>query len=89
MGNEALIRKTLAEGEGVFRLNPVFVPRQFGKAGRRLKLHPDDVHARVVVAEGVAGDAGGAGGGAGREGHSPSPPSAGAKEPASSGLTVR
>jgi hypothetical protein len=45
MNNEALIKKTLAAGEGVFRLNPVFVPRQFGKAGRRLKLHPDDYYA--------------------------------------------
>ena len=45
MSNEALIRKTLVEGGGVFRLNPVFVPRQFGKAGRRLKLHPDDYYA--------------------------------------------
>lgn len=45
MDHQALIRKTLAAGDGVFRLNPVFVPRQFGKAGRRLKLHPDDYYA--------------------------------------------
>ncbi len=45
MESENLIRKTFEAGEGVFRLNPVFVPRLFGKAGRRLKLHPDDYYA--------------------------------------------
>lgn len=45
MSNQDLIRKTFDSGEGVFRLNPVFVPRQFGKAGHRLKLHPDDYYA--------------------------------------------
>ncbi|MDR1579847.1 MAG: hypothetical protein LBS35_05780 [Synergistaceae bacterium] len=46
MKNTALIIKnTLENGEGVFRLNPVFVPRRFGKAGHRLKLHPDDYFA--------------------------------------------
>ncbi|MDR2796963.1 MAG: hypothetical protein LBB80_01315 [Treponema sp.] len=45
MGNKALIEKTLVSGGGIFRLNPVFVPRPFGKAGCRLKLHPDDYYA--------------------------------------------
>jgi hypothetical protein len=45
MSNRSLIEQTLARGEGIFRLNPVFVPRPFGKAGRRLKLHPDDYYA--------------------------------------------
>lgn len=45
MEKEALIRKVFNEGEGIFRLNPVFVPRRFGKAGKRLKLHPDDYFA--------------------------------------------
>jgi hypothetical protein len=45
MSNKALIEKTFEKGEGVFRLNPVFVPRPFGKAGGRLKLHPDDYYA--------------------------------------------
>lgn len=43
--DEAVIRKTFKEGQGVFRLFPAFVPRRFGKAGHRLKLHPDDYFA--------------------------------------------
>ena len=38
----AVIKETFEKGEGVFRLFPSFVPRRFGKAGRRMKLHPDD-----------------------------------------------
>lgn len=45
MSKEKLIREVFAKGEGVFRLFPTFVPRRFGKAGRRLKLHPDDYYA--------------------------------------------
>ena len=40
-----VIRETFSKGEGVFRLFPAFVPRRFGKAGHRLKLHPDDYFA--------------------------------------------
>ena len=43
--DEKTIRKTFEEGKGVFRLFPAFVPRRFGKAGHRLKLHPDDYFA--------------------------------------------
>ena len=43
--DEAVIRDTFKRGEGIFRLFPAFVPRQFGKAGHRLKLHPDDYFA--------------------------------------------
>lgn len=43
--DEALIRGTFEKGEGIFRLFPSFVPRRFNKAGRRLKLHPDDYFA--------------------------------------------
>ena len=39
--DEKTIRDVFDEGEGVFRLFPAFVPRRFGKAGRRLRLHPD------------------------------------------------
>ena len=39
------IHDALDRGQGVFRLLPVFVPRRFGKAGRRLRLHPDDYYA--------------------------------------------
>ncbi|MEG0228748.1 MAG: hypothetical protein RR683_08640, partial [Lachnospiraceae bacterium] len=45
MANRELIQKVFEEGNGIFRLNPAFVPRRFGKAGRRLKLHPDDYFA--------------------------------------------
>lgn len=45
MENAKLIEKVFNEGKGIFRLNPVFVPRRFGKAGKRLKLHPDDYFA--------------------------------------------
>lgn len=45
MSNKTLIEQVFKEGKGVFRLNPAFVPRRFGKAGRRLKLHPDDYFA--------------------------------------------
>ncbi|KKT07680.1 MAG: hypothetical protein UV78_C0001G0017 [Parcubacteria group bacterium GW2011_GWA2_43_17] len=43
-GNKA-IRETFERGQGIFRLIPVFVPRLFGKAGKRLRLHPDDYFA--------------------------------------------
>lgn len=40
-----LIKKTFDVNGGVFRLIPNFVPRRFGRAGRRLRLHPDDYYA--------------------------------------------
>ena len=43
--DETVIRETFEKGEGVLRLFPAFVPRQFGKAGHRLKLHSDDYFA--------------------------------------------
>ena len=45
MGSKELIKKTFEAGDGIFRLSPVFVPRPFGKAGQRLRLHPDDYYA--------------------------------------------
>ncbi|MCL2833494.1 MAG: hypothetical protein FWD78_10030 [Treponema sp.] len=45
MATRSLIESTLEAGGGIFRLNPVFVPRPFGRAGRRLRLHPDDYYA--------------------------------------------
>jgi len=41
----ASIKKTFVQGDGIFRLKPVFVPRQFSQPGHRLKLHPDDYFA--------------------------------------------
>lgn len=43
--DEKVIRDTFEKGKGVFRLFAAFVPRRFGKAGHRLKLHPDDYFA--------------------------------------------
>jgi Phosphomannose isomerase len=45
MNKTSVIRDTFEKGEGVLRLIPVFVPRRFSKAGRRLRLHPDDYYA--------------------------------------------
>jgi hypothetical protein len=45
MTNKELVEKTLRKGQGVFRLNPTFIPRPFGVEGRRLRLHPDDYFA--------------------------------------------
>ena len=45
MGKAHEIREAFEKGEGILRLVPVFVPRRFNKAGRRLRLHPDDYYA--------------------------------------------
>jgi len=39
------IKYTFEKGKGILRLIPNFVPRRFGKPGRRLRLHPDDYFA--------------------------------------------
>lgn len=43
------IQETFDQGKGVLRLIPTFVPRRFSKAGKRLKLHPDDYYALDTV----------------------------------------
>src|SRR4030042_1591196 len=40
-----LIKQTFEEQQGILNLIPIFVPRRFGDAGRRLRLHPDDYYA--------------------------------------------
>jgi len=40
--DEDVIRTAFEKGQGILRLFPAFVPRRFNKAGKRLKLHPDD-----------------------------------------------
>jgi hypothetical protein len=47
--NNSLIRETVEKGQGIFRLMPLFVPRRFATAGRRLKLHPDDYYALGIA----------------------------------------
>lgn len=45
MSNRALMREILDKGEGIFRLQPCWVPRSFLMPGGRLRLHPDDLFA--------------------------------------------
>src|SRR5664279_4168595 len=45
MSEHTLIHETFEKNHGVFRLIPVFVPRRFGQAGGRLRLHPHDYYA--------------------------------------------
>ena len=45
MVSTRLIRQYFDQGQGIFRLAPVFVPRRFSQAGRRLRLHPNDYYA--------------------------------------------
>jgi len=39
-----LIQSAFAQGEGILRLTPAWVPRVFCTPGRRIKLHPDDYY---------------------------------------------
>lgn len=41
----AAAERALDHGEGVVRLAPTWVPREFSTPGRRLRLHPDDYYA--------------------------------------------
>src|ERR1700741_4089378 len=45
MSNRNLILEALAEGEGIVRLAPCWVPRSFLMPGGRLKLDPRDLYA--------------------------------------------
>ncbi len=45
MTSSKTIRETYEKGGCILRLAPVFVPRRFSTAGRRLRLHPDDYYA--------------------------------------------
>ncbi|MTI60494.1 MAG: hypothetical protein FH762_11075 [Firmicutes bacterium] len=42
MSRTNLINETFEKGEGILRLIPNFIPRRFGRPGKRLRLHPDD-----------------------------------------------
>lgn len=39
------IHSTFDQGQGIFQLIPIFVPRRFSAPGYRLRLHPDDYYA--------------------------------------------
>jgi hypothetical protein len=45
MSNKSLADRALAQGGGILRLAPAWVPRSFCVPGRRIKLHPDDYYA--------------------------------------------
>ena len=44
MGNSSLAQRAIAQGNGIVRLVPTWVPRSFCVPGRRIKLHPDDYY---------------------------------------------
>ena len=45
MDKKELAKRAIEEGEGIFRLAPVWVSRSFCRPGKRIKLHPDDYYA--------------------------------------------
>ncbi len=45
MTKPSVIQQVFEQGQGIFRLAPVFVPRRFSQAGKRLRLHPHDYYA--------------------------------------------
>lgn len=45
MTQRQIIHDTFEKGQGIFRMAPIFIPRLFNQAGRRLRLHPDDYYA--------------------------------------------
>ncbi len=45
MLDRARVKKVIAAGAGILRLEPCWVPRSFMIPGRRLRLHPDDLYA--------------------------------------------
>ena len=51
--SRSIIEKALAEGKGVVRLAPNWVPRSFCRPGRRLRLHPDDYFALGLERGGI------------------------------------
>jgi hypothetical protein len=50
---EKLLNEAFEKGNGIFRLTPTWVPREFCIPGRRLKLHPDDYYAYGVSRGGI------------------------------------
>lgn len=45
MRKKEIVKATFQKYEGIFRLMPNFLPRNFAKPGHRLRLHPDDYFA--------------------------------------------
>jgi hypothetical protein len=53
MANTSIAAKALAQGKGILRLAPTWVPRSFCVPGRRIKLHPDDYYVLGGVRGGI------------------------------------
>ena len=53
MSNLSIAQKALAQGQGILRLVPTWVPRSFCVPGRRIKLHPDDYYVLGGVRGGI------------------------------------
>jgi hypothetical protein len=53
MSNLSVAQKALAQGQGILRLVPTWVPRSFCVPGRRIKLHPDDYYVLGGVRGGI------------------------------------
>ena len=53
MSNLSTAQKALAQGQGILRLAPTWVPRSFCVPGRRIKLHPDDYYILGGVRGGI------------------------------------
>ncbi|MDP7637619.1 MAG: hypothetical protein QF577_08740, partial [Phycisphaerae bacterium] len=49
MAKASVIHEAFDKGKGILRMVPNFVPRNFARAGRRLRLHPDDYYAFGTV----------------------------------------
>ena len=49
----SVAQKALAQGKGILRLAPTWVPRSFCVPGRRIKLHPDDYYVLGGVRGGI------------------------------------
>ena len=49
MAKASVIHEAFDKGKGILRMAPNFVPRPFARAGRRLRLHPDDYYAFGTV----------------------------------------
>jgi hypothetical protein len=49
----SIAQKALAQGNGILRLTPTWVPRSFCVPGRRIKLHPDDYYVLGGVRGGI------------------------------------
>ena len=53
MSMEQFVRDAMTEGGGILRMVPNWVPRQFCRPGRRLRLHPDDYFALGLARGGI------------------------------------